>query len=176
MSYEGICIIDFNASVKSLLLKFTSQHKVHPRLMMMEGSMIGFTYKNEDDQIVKVVKNVNENDQDHERLVNVAKSNGIEYVNEGIGSVLCRIVDKSAREERKPLAPFDHDGICACCKCECDDIQIHHIVPLGNGGSNERDNLQMLCIECRKEKTIKEQEQGYSVSSDILRVVLLNPC
>ena len=175
MSYEGICIIDYNASVKSLLLKFISQHKVHPRLMMMEGSMIGFTYKNEDEEIVKVVKNVNENDEDHARLVKVAKSNEIEYVNEGIGSVLCRIVDKSAKEERKPLPPFEHDGTCACCKCESDEMQIDHIVPLGNGGSNERDNLQMLCVECHKEKTIKEQEQGYSVSSDIFKSSFTQP-
>ena len=108
---------------------------------------------------MKVVKNVNENDEDLERLVNVAKSNEVEYVNEGIGSVLCIIVDKSAKEERKPLAPFAHDGICACCKCESDEMQIDHIVPLGNGGSNERSNLQMLCVECHKEKTTKQQEK-----------------
>lgn len=31
--------------------------------------------------------------------------------------------------------------------------EVHHIVPLSQGGSNERSNLQALCIACHAELT-----------------------
>lgn len=37
-------------------------------------------------------------------------------------------------------------------KCkECDsteDLTVHHKIPLGEGGSNERDNIEILCRKC----------------------------
>ena len=32
-----------------------------------------------------------------------------------------------------------------CAVCGADDVQIHHIVPLGSGGSNDPENLIALC-------------------------------
>ena len=39
----------------------------------------------------------------------------------------------------------------ACEDCGIDDTRvliIHHIVPIGNGGTNTNDNLRMLCLNC----------------------------
>lgn len=35
-------------------------------------------------------------------------------------------------------------------------IELDHIVPLWNGGTNREDNLQLLCQSCHKTKTRKE--------------------
>jgi hypothetical protein len=42
--------------------------------------------------------------------------------------------------------------ICASCQKEFkkEDLIIHHIVPLFAGGGNERDNLEVLCVDCHK--------------------------
>lgn len=37
------------------------------------------------------------------------------------------------------------------------NLEVDHIVPLHLGGSNEPENLQLLCIKCHKEKTIAER-------------------
>ena len=40
--------------------------------------------------------------------------------------------------------------------CHCD-----HIIPRADGGSNELDNLQLLCVTCHLEKCAAEKEGGY---------------
>jgi len=41
-------------------------------------------------------------------------------------------------------------GHCENCKATDKKLTVHHIVPLGSGGSNERENLQILCEDCHK--------------------------
>ena len=36
-------------------------------------------------------------------------------------------------------------------------LELDHIIPLHRGGSNESDNLQLLCTDCHKVKTYIEQ-------------------
>ena len=45
----------------------------------------------------------------------------------------------------------------------CDDkgivtpgVEMDHIVPLFKGGTNDDDNLQMLCMECHRKKTAND--------------------
>lgn len=37
------------------------------------------------------------------------------------------------------------------------NLEVDHIVPLSEGGSNEYDNLWLLCRQCHKEKTAAER-------------------
>ena len=46
------------------------------------------------------------------------------------------------------------------------NYHIDHILPLACGGTNEKDNLQILCKPCHFEKTKNEQENGYVKLSD----------
>lgn len=40
-----------------------------------------------------------------------------------------------------------------CCKCSSfKELHIDHIIPLSKGGSNDEDNLQLLCSECNLAK------------------------
>lgn len=49
---------------------------------------------------------------------------------------------------------------CACCKevWVSSRDEIDHIIPLEQGGSNDESNLQSLCINCHKEKSLKESK------------------
>ena len=45
-----------------------------------------------------------------------------------------------------------------CVMCEANGVvvagdELDHILPLFKGGSNNDENLQMLCVECHKKKT-----------------------
>ena len=49
-----------------------------------------------------------------------------------------------------------------CRKCSTKRIvrasrEVDHIIPLHKGGTDARENLQGLCIECHKEKTLEER-------------------
>lgn len=49
---------------------------------------------------------------------------------------------------------------CNICNCDLDtsrDFDVDHAIPLANGGRNTLDNLQALCKECHKTKTINEK-------------------
>ena len=43
-----------------------------------------------------------------------------------------------------------------CCQLVDEHYEIDHIVPLHLGGSNHRSNLQLLCHQCHKTKTMSE--------------------
>ena len=43
------------------------------------------------------------------------------------------------------------------CKLRSDTYEIDHIVPLASGGTNDDSNLQLLCVDCHKEKTTLEK-------------------
>jgi hypothetical protein len=52
---------------------------------------------------------------------------------------------------------FTRDGHC-CLHCgTTDSLSVDHVVAVANGGSNEDDNLQTLCIRCNSIKGAKEQ-------------------
>ncbi len=59
--------------------------------------------------------------------------------------------------------------VCDCAKCSktSDKWQVDHIKPIRDGGSNSKDNIQLLCLKCHKEKTKKERRaRSYKCRSD----------
>ena len=67
------------------------------------------------------------------------------------------------KEERKKI--FEDAGSC-CASCEKaikpnQKFDIDHIIPLGDGGTNDPENLQVLCVPCHFAKTHEEHQQGY---------------
>lgn len=38
------------------------------------------------------------------------------------------------------------------------NLELDHIIPLHLGGSNDCENLQLLCTDCHKTKTIRERQ------------------
>lgn len=47
------------------------------------------------------------------------------------------------------------DGFCCAHCCTSRDLEIDHIVALINGGTNDMDNLQLLCKVCNSQKSDK---------------------
>ena len=67
------------------------------------------------------------------------------------------------------LKLFNKQGkCCQLCKSklEINYVQIDHIKALANGGTNDIENLQILCKECHYTKTKDEAENGWVKESD----------
>lgn len=53
-------------------------------------------------------------------------------------------------------------GICQCCSRVLlfehseDGFELDHIIPLSEGGDNNKTNFQILCLECHRQKTAEE--------------------
>ncbi len=66
------------------------------------------------------------------------------------------------------------EPVCQICGCK-PSVEVDHIVPLCKGGTDERSNLQGVCLACHEEKTridlgIKEKIQigldGYPIEKN----------
>ena len=56
--------------------------------------------------------------------------------------------------ERMKVA-YEQNYLCAkCAKLLPPDWQLDHITPLSQGGDNERENVQALCVACHTDKTV----------------------
>ena len=65
---------------------------------------------------------------------------------------------------------FDRNGY-QCQSCQTIDLsarnlQIDHIVPLAQGGSNDISNFQTLCAKCNREKSAKIDARFRRLYSD----------
>ena len=51
-------------------------------------------------------------------------------------------------------------NICGKSKKNNEYLEIDHKIPLSKGGKTTRENLQALCHECHKKKTMEEKKNG----------------
>lgn len=67
---------------------------------------------------------------------------------------------KPISKEIRQLVYNKCNGHCAYCGCELEykDMQVDHIVAVGNGGSNDIDNLLPSCRQCNYDKHKKTIE------------------
>lgn len=49
---------------------------------------------------------------------------------------------------------------CQECKRVGGELELDHIVNVAVGGSDDDSNLQILCVECHKVKTMEESREG----------------
>lgn len=63
----------------------------------------------------------------------------------------------------------DQKGRCAGCTAKIlKTYTIDHIVPISKGGTNERRNLQLLCVGCNSRKATKHASEWYRESGRLL--------
>ena len=61
---------------------------------------------------------------------------------------------------------------CGMCKKQLSDIfQLDHTVALQFGGTNDPDNLMVLCCECHATKSIRENKHKHKIRSAILNIL-----
>lgn len=71
------------------------------------------------------------------------------------------VVGRAAKERRKALLKRQ-GGRCAECRTgplKVEQVQADHIVPLADGGIDDVNNLQALCLPCHNSKTRMENAQ-----------------
>ena len=59
-----------------------------------------------------------------------------------------------------------------CAKCGAPAIDVHHIVPLKNGGTNEWSNLQPLCRKCHRIITAGTQDTAGVQDKDYYPIII----
>lgn len=108
----------------------------------------------------------------HEAVKIVCEKAGIPFHNQGLGSLALELIHIDKTMSRVDIPKETKESLlqeqeCKCANDSCgttinfSNSQCDHIKPLANGGSNEAENLQMLCISCHKEKCAAEKEEGY---------------
>ena len=171
---EGIYLLQ-KSNITEETLQFISLYNSVPKTKNRDNVIVQISYKNRNDEIVYVACDANYGQNiDYDQLKQVATDNKIKYINEGIGSVILDVIEKSKIQERKTLTEKekasllkDYKNRCAICNVKAKDYEIDHIVPLSAGGSNDIENLQPLCKDCHKQKTKEEKELGmYKVTDE----------
>ena len=79
--------------------------------------------------------------------------------------------DDASKPKRKPIKKSDliaamqrSDGRCVACGSK-EDLEVDHIIPVAKGGTNDTENLQMLCKPCNMSKGAKSMEEWRGESS-----------
>ena len=91
----------------------------------------------------------------------------IPFVNQGIGTFIDEYYQLFRKPHRVTLQGEAKEAFFNKCgnKCACGEtkkLQIDHIMALANGGTNDEENLQLLCKKCHFKKTCDEKTEGYS--------------
>ena len=171
---SGVYILQ-QSGLNNDVIQYVCKYASVPRTKNSENNIIQITVLNGEKKPVHVACDANYGKNiDYRMLKNVADTNGFDYTNEGIGSVICKLLNTKNKHQRKNLSDSEKaelilsfESKCAGCGMKAESFQIDHIKPLASGGSNEMDNLQPLCKDCHKEKTIIENaEKAYRVRDE----------
>ena len=100
----------------------------------------------------------------------LCKKHNIEFKNQTFPSMISELRDnlinkKSDRilftKEQRDEYLLKFNKQCNLCKTDIKrKFEIDHIIPVACGGTNDDDNLQVLCKPCHKNKTQSEKEEG----------------
>ena len=166
------------------VINFIKYYREIPRVYCKDNSVVSMKFKNKLGETVVIACDANYSNGglSYDQLKRVTSENEIEYTNEGVGSVILKILSKKHKEKREYLDDTDRQLLiesfgnkCACCKLSPDIFEIDHIIPLANGGSNEIENFQPLCGDCHKLKSETERELGaYSETKGLEEVSFFN--
>ena len=96
-------------------------------------------------------------------IKNICEKNEIEFNNQGIGTLLTQLQTKIYSTKRISFTKSERESIKVeqnnkCNECHDAINTSFHIDHISSGGSNERINLQALCISCHIEKSKRENE------------------
>ena len=120
-----------------------------------------------------VVLDPNEADRgiDFKTVKSLCKDNNIEFKNQSFVGFINQMKDQffNNLSERFKFDVKFRDQLFKSCKGKCEEcknklvdgeFQIDHIRPLANGGTNDVENLQLLCLSCHADKCDSERENG----------------
>lgn len=157
------------------LKNYVATYNSIPDVKTKEGKVVYICYKNKNDERVVITCDNNYgkfNYDDDEELYNQIKEqcqkNEIQYINQGFGTIVNQLLDRfDGKEKRIYLSKEEKNevkqrtkGLCAICNLKAKKYEYDHIQPLSNGGTNDVNNFQILCVDCHLKKTTEEQQDG----------------
>jgi DNA replication protein DnaC len=107
-------------------------------------------------------------------IQNICNKTNIKFKNQSLGNMLCELRDKffvmkraTFTQKQREIIKTEQDNKCNKCKDVISNkFHIDHIKPISSGGSNERSNLQALCVSCHVEKSREEKEACEYIQTD----------
>ena len=103
----------------------------------------------------------------YKHIMQLCKMMNIPFCNQKFGSVISSFRDnyikslskrKIFNKDERNYILLDQNNKCKLCDKEITNCHIDHIKPLVCGGSNDRNNLQALCVKCHFDKTKNERD------------------
>jgi 5-methylcytosine-specific restriction protein A len=173
MNYNKCVIIYSKTNLNEEFDEIISRYNYIPEIKnnKYNFTLIKFNYQDKD--IIMVIDPNDRVNLDYKDVKKLCDDNKIIFTNQSFGAFVVQLKDKFfnsksirhifTKEERKAI--LDETPICVICD-KNKGSQIDHIMPLSMGGTNEPENLQVLCKECHFEKTRAEQDEGYVKQSD----------
>ena len=178
---EGIYLLN-QSNLDDEIVEFIKTFKSIPRSKTNKSNIVeikfeeGFYDRKKDEKkfVIVCIDATFADNFTYDQVKNVAESNNIKYVNEGIGSLILSILESGGKSCREYLTNCDKNtliksfgNVCNVCKLHCESYEIDHIIPLAGGGDNSISNLQPLCPKCHNEKTTEEKKNGAYTVKDI---------
>ena len=142
-----------------------------PKIKNQKYAVTQINFNKDDADVVLVIDPNDEAMMTYKDIMALCEKTKTKFTNQSFGQFINQLKEKffdtkSIRhiftsEERTKMFN-DHPNCESCNKAlKYKSFQIDHIMPLACGGTNEPDNLQILCKPCHFDKTRGEQENGY---------------
>ena len=171
LKYEKATIMYSKTNLNEELDLIIEQYNYIPDIINHRYTITQIKFKKDDKDLILVVDPNIEHGMTYKDVRNLCNTTEIEFKNQSFSHLIKelkkRFLDTKqprqqlTKEERQQLLD-EADGCCASCKKEIKRaFDVDHIIPLAEGGSNDHENLQVLCKPCHFEKTQIEHEQGY---------------
>ena len=175
---EGIIIIYNKAYLNVELYEYIKMYNVVPDKIKTDNVAVQrFTVKIDNIEVVLMAdSNVDVLGITHKEVKDICKQTNVTFKNQSFPALIKKLKDNHIKAKDKRAVSkeikgqvFEQSPECAICLKELNsskDCHVDHIVPLGSGGKDEIENLQVLCKVCHKAKTADEQDKGYIKGSE----------
>ena len=128
---KGIYILQ-QSNLEKEIIEFITFHGDLVKTKNRDNVVIQITFKNEENENVIICVDTNYGQNiDYEQIKNVANKNGMEYTNEGVGSVIMKILESKTKSERIQFTDEERVEIiglyndkCAMCNEKCNIYEI----------------------------------------------------
>ena len=156
--------------LEDILIEIIRHHNYIPtKIKHQRASIVRIVFeKNGHSTILSLdANNATHKELSYKDIIKLCDAHQIEFKNQNIGSLVSEIRSaffnkshkriKFTKQQRAHLHERDNKTCKVCLKeIPLKNANIDHIKPLSAGGSNELDNLQILCKDCHFEKTHQE--------------------